>query len=469
MSKITPLSKSLIQICGIDATKFLNGLVTTRLLPNVIKKKEHTFSEQKHAELTSMIDIHKNWGLMHEDIFDPQEKILVSRDGDNSMFLNSKGRVVTDCFLYSIPFHNINHENKEVLEDEPRYLVEVDTSVSSQLLMMLKLHKLSSDVSISMKNTLYSYYYYNDSPEFDEWLESCQDQYFVTPSPLDALDKANSFVRNETIFNKKAAESILGFAIDNRIPNFGIKFISTQPLHDDPNRSPSKNLLSLSDLFSDLFRDRFSIEFCEEEEIKRRRYANGLFEVSDAMKGTSLLPFECNLDYTNGLCLDKGCYVGQELTIRTYNNGTIRKRIVPVQFFSLKEGSVELIGDQDFIEISLDDPVIMDLQQLSPSIISKMDVFPLNNNENEKNSTEDTIPSFASSPFGASSRPVRKRNTSSGKLLSIENNTGFMLISLLTIKKNDLFKVEIPSLEGGGSKTLGCKVFIPDWWPEEFD
>ena len=27
----------------------------------------------------------------------------------------------------------------------------------------------------------------------------------------------------------------------------------------------------------------------------------------------------------------KGCYVGQELTVRTYHRGLIRKRIVPVQ------------------------------------------------------------------------------------------------------------------------------------------
>ena len=64
----------------------------------------------------------------------------------------------------------------------------------------------------------------------------------------------------------------------------------------------------------------------------RRRFENGVFETQDAPKGTSLLPFECNLDYVNGLSLDKGCYVGQELTIRSFNNGVIRKRIFPVQF-----------------------------------------------------------------------------------------------------------------------------------------
>lgn len=29
----------------------------------------------------------------------------------------------------------------------------------------------------------------------------------------------------------------------------------------------------------------------------------------------------------------KGCYVGQELTIRTYHTGVVRKRIVPIQIY----------------------------------------------------------------------------------------------------------------------------------------
>ena len=30
------------------------------------------------------------------------------------------------------------------------------------------------------------------------------------------------------------------------------------------------------------------------------------------------------------MCLDKGCYLGQELTARTYFRGATRKRIVPL-------------------------------------------------------------------------------------------------------------------------------------------
>ena len=33
----------------------------------------------------------------------------------------------------------------------------------------------------------------------------------------------------------------------------------------------------------------------------------------------------------------KGCYLGQELTVRTYHTGATRKRILPIQLFPLEE------------------------------------------------------------------------------------------------------------------------------------
>lgn len=43
----------------------------------------------------------------------------------------------------------------------------------------------------------------------------------------------------------------------------------------------------------------------------------------DFLLGQSL-PLESNLDYTNGVDFRKGCYLGQELTIRTYHTGVTR-------------------------------------------------------------------------------------------------------------------------------------------------
>lgn len=44
------------------------------------------------------------------------------------------------------------------------------------------------------------------------------------------------------------------------------------------------------------------------------------------------LPQQSNVDYMGGIDYRKGCYVGQELTIRTHHTGVVRRRILPVQF-----------------------------------------------------------------------------------------------------------------------------------------
>ncbi|KAF8592562.1 Aminomethyltransferase folate-binding domain-containing protein [Ramaria rubella] len=42
-------------------------------------------------------------------------------------------------------------------------------------------------------------------------------------------------------------------------------------------------------------------------------------------------PMESNLDVMGAIDFRKGCYVGQELTVRTYHTGVVRKRILPVK------------------------------------------------------------------------------------------------------------------------------------------
>lgn len=456
VSGITALNRSLLQIKGPDATKFLNGLSTSRFLPNIVKKKQHTIdeAENRHAKLSEIININDNWGLMHEDIYDPDNNIFVRRDGLNSMFLSSKGRVVTDCFLYSQPFHNLNGAFDGQIS-EPNYLIEIDSSFTSQLQMLLKLHKLSAKVSIEKIKSMHSYYYYNDTAEFDEYLDFIQQEFFRSMDPVDALNDANSFIKSEVLFNPKLAGNILGFSIDNRIPNFGIKVLMDKEIGDGENKIP------VDDLFSSSFKDNFVVpEILKPESVTRRRFLNGLFETQDSPKGSSLLPFEMNLDFINGLSLEKGCYVGQELTIRTYNNGIIRKRVVPIQFFDINDDNLSAIDESGVLTLDPADPVIKQLQELHSSTLSKLEITPL---IEKKAPTTPETEQQSSSPF-ASSKPVRRRAASSGKLLSIQDNLGFVLANLSDIENIDLYKIELPCLEGG-VKHVGIKVFKPEWWP----
>ena len=411
LSGIAQVARSYIRIKGPEASKFLNGLITTRLLPNVVKKKQHTISasENRHLELLN-VDLSKNWGLMHEDIYDPENRIWIRRDGLNSMILNSKGRVVQDCFLYATPFHS-------PVPPEPSYLVEVDPKYKSQMLSLFKIHRLSADVKIEDASSMSSYYYFNDTPEFEDFLEELQSTYFDTFDTDSALQNANEFISREEIFDSSAASNIVGFAFDNRIPNFGLKVVTTQPV--DP-------LL----LFSQQFMDKFPVEVTDEKAITQRRFANGLFEYGDAPKGTSLLPFEMNLDYVNGLSLDKGCYVGQELTIRTFNGGVIRKRIFPVHLACGKDVSGVFSG--------------VDLNEVSIAY------------ENESEMAQPAT--VGSSPFASTGKVGRRGKVA--KLLAVEENLGFLLASVDDVQQGKTFQCVV------GDTTVLIRPSIPEWWPE---
>lgn len=81
------------------------------------------------------------------------------------------------------------------------------------------------------------------------------------------------------------------------------------------------------------------------------RYTIGLAEGNEFLKGQSF-PLEMNCDYLNGISFSKGCYVGQELTARTYHTGVTRKRIMPLIFDDTPTG-LELDTDI-YCESSLD-------------------------------------------------------------------------------------------------------------------
>lgn len=67
---------------------------------------------------------------------------------------------------------------------------------------------------------------------------------------------------------------------------------------------------------------------------KALRYMHGVAEGPHEIVRESTLPMEANLDLNGGIDFKKGCYLGQELTIRTKHTGVVRKRILPVRLLS---------------------------------------------------------------------------------------------------------------------------------------
>lgn len=78
-----------------------------------------------------------------------------------------------------------------------------------------------------------------------------------------------------------------------------------------------------------------AIPRCTETAYHVRRILHGVPEGQSEITPGVALPAETCIDYMRGIDFRKGCYVGQELTIRTHHRGVVRKRIVPVQLYPL--------------------------------------------------------------------------------------------------------------------------------------
>ncbi|KAL7420296.1 ccr4 associated factor [Cryptotrichosporon argae] len=77
-------------------------------------------------------------------------------------------------------------------------------------------------------------------------------------------------------------------------------------------------------------------------EYDLRRLLAGVPEGPDEILPGQALPLESSMDLHGGVDFRKGCYLGQELTVRTYHTGATRKRILPLRLFPLSDPSASL-------------------------------------------------------------------------------------------------------------------------------
>jgi folate-binding protein YgfZ len=86
------------------------------------------------------------------------------------------------------------------------------------------------------------------------------------------------------------------------------------------------------------------VPMLDAEQYRVRRYMFGIPEGQREIAKEAALPMECNIDLSSGIDFRKGCYVGQELTIRTKHTGVVRKRILPVQLYRAGESIADADG-----------------------------------------------------------------------------------------------------------------------------
>ena len=176
-------------------------------------------------------------------------------------------------------------------------------------------------------------------------------------------------------------------------------------------------------------------EEVDEGVYKVRRYLRGVPEGQDELIRESALPQESNVDYMGGIDYRKGCYVGQELTIRTHHQGVVRKRILPVMLYG---------KDED--------------------VPKTLEYHP------EKEYRVEGIP--RETQIGR----VEKRGRSAGKWLAGVGNIGLGLCRLEIMtdvkiqaeaggyREGDEFKLEW-EVEGNGPEMVKVKAFVPSWHP----
>ncbi|KAK0646318.1 hypothetical protein B0T16DRAFT_307302, partial [Cercophora newfieldiana] len=202
--------------------------------------------------------------------------------GFPAAFLTAQGRVLHDVFIYR---DTANLSSAASPSPTDTFLIEVDASQADRLQRHIKRYKLRANFSVRLLPSVSIYQAWDDS------------------SP--PLSLPPSSLPKNTITLP-----------DTRIPgNPGTLGTRIVTLDDAPPPSLP------------------AVPAVSEDTYHLRRYLHGIPEGQSEILRETALPLESNLDLSGAIDFRKGCYVGQELTIRTKHRGVVRKRILPVVLY----------------------------------------------------------------------------------------------------------------------------------------
>lgn len=301
------------------------------------------------------------------------------RDAFYAGFLNATGRVLHDVFVYP------QAQGLADPQGGSGFLVEVDANYLDALARYVKRYKLRAKVAVRK----------------------------IAPDELTVWHAWDDTSSGGLLPRRDESTIVLK---DPRAPGLGHRIVRA-------SEKPPELDLDLS----------------SEDVYTVRRYLNGVAEGQDEILREQALPQESNMDVMNGVDFHKGCYVGQELTIRTKHRGVVRKRILPCMIYEKDKAPPQTLSyDLDANSTSLESPTA--------------DMIP----------RETSIGRFA------------KRGRSAGKWLKGVGNIGLGLCRLeimtdlalpgeqsAAASEDDEFVLEW----GGEEDKVGVKVkaFVPDW------
>lgn len=299
-----------------------------------------------------------------------------STKGLYAAFLTAQGKVLHDSFIY--PTVGSEWHTQQGNEEDPGYLVEVDADQVDVLMKHLKRHKLRSKFKLRV----------------------------VEEGELNVWSLWREGDRWTAHGGQEGADGLISLT-DARAPGMGQRLVI--PGGDG--------------------KSRHGLDEVEEAPLSAytlRRYLRGVPEGQKEMPRDDCLPMNCNIDIMGGIDFKKGCYLGQELTIRTHHTGVVRRRTLPVALYEIgSEPPEKLEYVESFTNLDLD---------------------------------------------GADIRRDDKRKRSTGKLIASVENIGLGMCRLeqmtdLTISgEPSSFKPEDKFIiQGADGKEMGLKAFVPDW------
>ncbi|KAK1751577.1 hypothetical protein QBC47DRAFT_463697 [Echria macrotheca] len=297
-------------------------------------------------------------------------------------FLTAQGRVLHDVFVY----HDTANLASTATDPSSSFLIEVDAAEAERLQRHIRRYKLRARFDVRLLDA-------EEATVSHAWFASEP----VHP-PLSSS--------GEDIITLK----------DTRAPSLGMRILSRGLLPQESLPDP-----------------------VPEQTYHLHRYLHGIAEGQAEIARESALPLESNLDLAGAIDFRKGCYVGQELTIRTKHRGVVRKRILPCMLYPSSQ----------------DTPPPAKLEYRPPS-------------EGEIDAS--TVP--AETSIGR----VGRKGRSAGKWLRGVGNVGLALCRLEIMtdvvlpgegaagayQEGDEFVVDAGEGGGGGGQ-VKIKAFVPGW------